>query len=561
MNRAPRLARLIPALALLTFFLPAGAAQASSPSDTLGVYAGAGDPAAIARFEGRVGHPVSIVHDYLARDSWTSISSPDWSIGAWGPSAYRDRMLYSVPMLPDSGATLAAGAAGQYDAYFRTLAQKLVAGGQARAILRLGPEFNGNWFRWTIAAPGGPADFAAFWRRIVTAMRAVPGAAFRFDWSPSSGSSWLNGQQLDAAAAYPGDAYVDFIGLDQYDASWIADRADPLKRWDGYMNQQFGLLWHKNFAAAHNKPMTFPEWGLSKRADGYGGGDSPEFIEKMHAWIQSNNVAYNLYFDYADAVAESRLFIGAFPNATARFLTLFGPTMTTPPPPPPPATPPPPPTPTPTPTPTGYAATVAADTPAAFWRLGEKTGTTATDVVAGANGTYGGGFTLGLAGLLVNNTDTAVALNGLNGSVSVAHRSTLPGGDTFTLEAWVTRVATKREDAIFSKGTGGPQLSINKSNQLTLARAGYGEVVRSTTTLVTGRKYHVVATKQGSVVRLYVDGINRTGTVTNRTMTATTSALLLGAGPSYLRGTLDEVAVYTRALSATDVARHNTAGR
>ncbi|MDX6718113.1 MAG: hypothetical protein QOJ63_367 [Solirubrobacteraceae bacterium] len=551
MQRASLLGRLISAIAVVSLLLSAGAAQASSPSDTLGVYAGAGDPAAVAQFESRVGHPVSIVHDYLARDSWTSISSPDWSIGVWGPSAYRDRMLYTVPMLPDSGGTLAAGAAGQYDAYFRTLAQKLVAGGQGRAILRLGPEFNGNWFKWTIAAPGGPADFASFWRRIVTAMRAVPGAAFRFDWSPSSGSSWLNGQQLDAAAAYPGDAYVDYIGLDQYDASWIADHADPLKRWDGYMNQQFGLLWHKNFAAAHNKPMTFPEWGLSRRADGYGGGDSPEFIEKMHAWITANNVAYNLYFDYADSVAESRLFIGAFPNATARFLALFGPTTTTAPPPPPP----------PPPAPTGYPATVAADTPAAFWRLGEKTATTATDVVAGANGTYVGGFTLGVAGLLAGNTDTAVSLNGLNGAVSVAPRSTLPDGDTFTLEAWVTRVATKRDDGIFSKGTGGPQLSINKSNQLTLARAGYGEVVHSTTTLVTGRKYHVVATKQGSVVHLYVDGVDRTGTVTNRTMTATASPLLLGAGAGYLRGTLDEVAVYTRALSTADVARHNAAGR
>jgi hypothetical protein len=204
---------------------------------------------------------------------------------------------------------------------------------------------------------------------------------------------------------------------------------------------------------------------------------------------------------------------------------------------------------------------VAADAPAAHWRLGQKTGTTATDVVAGANGTLGGGFTLGVAGLLVNDTDTAVSLNGLNGAVSVPHRSTLVGGDSFTLEAWVTRVATKRNDGIFSKGTGGPQLYIDKSNNLTLARAGYGDVVRSTTTLVTGRRYHVVATKQGSAVRLYVDGVNRTGTVTNRTMTATTSPLLLGAGAGYLRGTLDEAAVYTRALSATDVARHNAAGR
>ena len=35
--------------------------------------------------------------------------------------------------------------------------------------------------------PSDAADFAAYFRDIVTAMRSVPGAAFRFVWNPTSG--------------------------------------------------------------------------------------------------------------------------------------------------------------------------------------------------------------------------------------------------------------------------------------------------------------------------------------------------------------------------------------
>jgi hypothetical protein len=204
---------------------------------------------------------------------------------------------------------------------------------------------------------------------------------------------------------------------------------------------------------------------------------------------------------------------------------------------------------------------VLADAPAAAWRLGERSGTAAASATGAAPGTYTGAVTLGIGGLLARDSDAAASFDGVDDAVSVPAVSALPNGDTFTLEAWVNRRAHKHRDGLVSKGTGGYELYVNSSNQLTLARAGYGDIVRSTTTLAAGRTYHVAATKQGATVRLYVDGIDRTGTVTNRTMTANTNPLTLGAGTSFLKGTLDEVAVYTRALSAADVARHNAAGR
>ncbi len=307
----------------LTLTSLAASAQAQ-PGDTLGVYAGAGAPSAVTAFEKNLGRPVSVVHETFSKQSWSELTDIDWFLSQWGPTNYAQRVVYTVPMLPNSGGTLAEGAAGSYNTHFRLLALKLVAGGQGNATLRIGPEFNGSWFKWTIAAPNGGPDFAAYWRQIVTTMRSVPGANFKFDWCPNGGSSYVDGQQLQAETAWPGDAYVDYVGLDVYDQSWSADRADPAARWSELVNVRNGLRWQRDFAAAHGKAMTFPEWGLSNRADGYGGGDSPYFVEQMYEWIRTSNVAFHMYFEYADADSDYAIFGGSTPNAARRFVELFG---------------------------------------------------------------------------------------------------------------------------------------------------------------------------------------------------------------------------------------------
>ncbi|MEA2221983.1 MAG: hypothetical protein QOH83_359 [Solirubrobacteraceae bacterium] len=303
-------------------------ANASNPAGTLGVYAGSGKPDAVAAFESRLGRTVNQVHDYQPRDTWNGLTAIGWALGRWTASRYAHRVVYSIPMLPDSGGTLAEGAAGAYNDRFRILALALVAGGDGAATLRLGWEFNGNWYRWSIGVANGPAHYAAYWRQIVTTMRSVPGANFKFDWCPNNGGSTVNGKQLSAAGAYPGDAYVDYVGMDIYDQSWSAQHADPSARWKEYVTKQDGLGWQRDFAAAHGKQLTFPEWGLARRQDGNGGGDSPYFIERMYEWIRTNPVAYHNYFEFSDSALDAALFDGKSPNASKRFVELFGPSST-----------------------------------------------------------------------------------------------------------------------------------------------------------------------------------------------------------------------------------------
>ena len=86
-----------------------------------------------------------------------------------------------------------------------------------------------------------------------------------------------------------------------------------------------------------------------------------------------------------------------------------------------------------------YADQVIADGPISYWRLGDTSGTTASDV-AGANpGTYTGGVTLGQQGALTGDPDSAASFDGVNDYVLVPDSSSLDLTAGVTVEAWVKR--------------------------------------------------------------------------------------------------------------------------
>ncbi len=290
----------------------------------LGDYAGSGDPSALGNFASITGtHPV-LASDYLLRTSgWDAMDgaggSEDWMLDQWRNSGYR--LVLGVPILPGgSGGTLAEGAAGDYNQYFTILAQTLVNDGASNAILRLGWEFNGSWYPWSVANNTDAQNFAEFWRQIVDTMRAVPGQQFKFLWNPNGGgsSSW------NLELAYPGSAYVDYIGTDVYDEYW-GSPFTPQASWSNAVTQTWGLNWLTTFAAAQGRPIAIPEWSVDFRSDGYGLGDDPTFINQFANWIAANNVAFTCIFSYNDTAGgqDNDITDGRFPDALAAFRADF----------------------------------------------------------------------------------------------------------------------------------------------------------------------------------------------------------------------------------------------
>ena len=102
--------------------------------------------------------------------------------------------------------------------------------GKGNAYLRLGWEFDGNWFpSWAAQTPAAEANFGGYFDQIVTAMRSVPGENFKFVWNPDVGAFAEPGYNV--TLAYPGNAYVNVIGVDAYDETWASPRT-PATAWN-----------------------------------------------------------------------------------------------------------------------------------------------------------------------------------------------------------------------------------------------------------------------------------------------------------------------------------------
>ena len=180
---------------------------------------------------------------------------------------------------------------------FYKLGELLVKDGFSDTILDLAREMNGTWYEWSEhRAPSyQPNAFILAWQQIVTTMRSVPGQHFKFLWTiyPVSAS---------VAEAWPGSAYVDYIGTDIFD--WHGVTADYPSTASGALDHEAkwrqiltakpgGLNWMAAFSRATGKPIIIPEWGLDFHA--FGGQDDPLFINNMMAWMKAHH-AIGLYW-------------------------------------------------------------------------------------------------------------------------------------------------------------------------------------------------------------------------------------------------------------------------
>lgn len=277
----------------------------------------------VEKFANWLGRKPDRIVEFVWFGSWSDMTrSADLLSKCWRQAGYQ-RLSMAVPMLPSDGvSTLSRGANGAYDEHFAKIARSLVAQGYGDAIIRLGWEFNTPNFPW--AAYKDPRSFVAYWRRIVKIMRAVPGARFRFDWCPTGNAWHRNAGVVSPESVYPGDGYVDIIGLDIYNEWWGQPGVSPEARWRFLVEKPYGLQWHRSFARRHGKPMSFPEWATGERPDGRGSGDDPYFVEQMAAWISNNNVVYHGYWNQETFPYRGRLTDGRFPMSAASYRKAFG---------------------------------------------------------------------------------------------------------------------------------------------------------------------------------------------------------------------------------------------
>lgn len=214
---------------------------------------------------------------------------------------------WSMPLIID-GTKFKDVTDGTYDHVYRAIAQR-IASRDPNAIVRMGHEMNGNWYAWSQDGPAGTAaEYAAAFRHIVNIYRSVS-PNFKFVWNPGAGK-WAG---IDYITTYPGDAYVDYISYDQYeDKKWLNGTA--AERWQHFLvNEGRGLNFLADFAAQHGKQIAFDEWATDY--------DDGSYITNMYNWMQTHNVAYQMYWNSEAAFSGS---FAVHPGNGAIFKQLFG---------------------------------------------------------------------------------------------------------------------------------------------------------------------------------------------------------------------------------------------
>ncbi len=200
--------------------------------------------------------------------------------------------------------------------------------------------------------------------------------------------------------------------------------------------------------------------------------------------------------------------------------------------------------------------------------MGETTGTTMVDATKNGNsGTYAGSVSLGQPGALAGDKATAVAFDGRTAGATVANARSLQV-NWITIELWIKKITESGSGVYVAKnvvGSGGVgtswfQLLNNSFNgRLEFRVTGdYDPVLVSSTTLTLNTWYYVVATYDGTIAKLYIDGKLDTTLPVVAAPTQTDDPLYIGrrADGFFTNAVLEEVAIYPTALSADRIAAH-----
>ncbi|UFS71912.1 hypothetical protein LPW11_06895 [Geomonas sp. RF6] len=222
-----------------------------------------------------------------------------------------------------------------------------------------------------------------------------------------------------------------------------------------------------------------------------------------------------------------------------------------------------------------------ADTPEAYWRLGESAGTVAADSSGnGHDATYSGPL-LGQAGAIVGDADTAVYF-GSSGIIQTGSTGLLPSLDSWTVETWVKVPATGTLMEMVSWYPGGYFWGHGSAYILGISEQGVPTytlqdvsgnliILKGPAAINDSSWHHVVGVldRQGGAVKVYVDGKEVASAPVAALGLIAENGTSLNIGHQYrywteashFQGMMDEVALYRGALSAEQVGNHYDTGR
>lgn len=236
---------------------------------------------------------------------------------SWEPWDYTGGLARPQPRY-----TLRSIYTGAHDAYIRTWARGLRAYGHP-VLLRFAHEMNGGWYPWGRTVNSNhPGEYKRAWRHVHDLFRAAGVRNVQWVWSPVA-------RNLDRKD-YPGDAYVDIVGLSGFNGGTALNWTG----WRSFSDIFDGSLRQLQAISHHSKPVQ-----ISEVASAEAGGDKATWIHGMFIYLRSHRAVRSvLWFDLrkqtdwrvTSSAGAARAFAAELSGRDATCRTASGPCRTRP---------------------------------------------------------------------------------------------------------------------------------------------------------------------------------------------------------------------------------------
>lgn len=223
------------------------------------------------------------------------------------------------PWYPEFGAAgagqigLADVVGGKWDDYIAARGKEFASFGQPM-IVRYMHEFNGNWYPWAIANNGeDPTLYVKAFRHVHDLVTAQGATNVQWCWAFNDGASPVAPWNAEALA-YPGAAYVDWVGVDGYNWGFSPPWDPGVDHW---------VSFHDTFAAPYalarsidpSKPVMIPEFASAEA-----GGNKAKWLRDMIATLRAPDFPNLKLLTYFDIIKEEPWALNSNVSGIAQFV-------------------------------------------------------------------------------------------------------------------------------------------------------------------------------------------------------------------------------------------------
>lgn len=201
---------------------------------------------------------------------------------------------------------------GEYDSFLKNYADTVAEFGHP-LLFRLGNEMNGDWCPYSsYNTSKDTVIFKEFYKYIYRIFEEAGANNVIWVWNPN-GKSFPDFEWNDANMYYPGDEYVDVVGLTAYNTGTYY----PGETWTEF-DAMYDPL-YAEYMRLYDKPMMITEFASSSV-----GGDKGQWIKNMFSHIgKYKNIKVAIWWDGCDWDANGNVARPYFIDETPDLLEIF----------------------------------------------------------------------------------------------------------------------------------------------------------------------------------------------------------------------------------------------